>query len=84
MRIDLCRNGHLMDEANTRWRKTEPHKAWRQCRVCARNKARLKYRNDDNYRIRKITTAREAYRARKAASETDRGEKQEFDRSPPA
>jgi len=44
-----CRHGHLYTEANTRWY-TNAGKPYRQCRTCASNRMRLKYRNDEAYR----------------------------------
>ena len=52
--IRHCIHGHPWDEANTRWiSKTSPKGKkyhFRQCRTCARNRQRKKYRDNDQFR----------------------------------
>ena len=56
-----CVHGHLRTEENTRWAKKDG-KFYPQCRVCARKRQKLKYRNDAEYREYKKARAMANYR----------------------
>ena len=67
----FCKRGHPRDKAVTRWQVHENGRAYRACRACQRLCARLRYRNDDNYREKEKQRTLANYYAR-----TGRGEAQ--------
>lgn len=70
-----CKHGHLYTEKNTRWIAQTRHGITyhaRQCKTCASNRQKLKYKNDEAFRTAEKARGRALYEKRRDATASRR------------